>query len=65
MYRIRFFIAFIFEENKSNKKSREATGINYKGFSFKKRIVPDVFLKHLYHNGICLKVLEEKRNVSL
>lgn len=65
MYRISFFIALIFEENQSNKKTREATGFNYKGFSFKKRIVPDVFLKHLYHNGICSGVLEEKRNVSL
>lgn len=59
------FIVQLFEEKLDNKKSREATGINYKGFSFKKRIVPDVFLKHLYHNGICSGVLEEKRNVSL
>lgn len=65
MYRIRFFIVKLFVEKFGNKKSREATGINYKGFSFKKRIVPDVFLKHLYHNGICSGVLEEKRNVSL
>jgi len=36
MYRISFFIALIFEENQSNKKTREATGFNYKGFSFKK-----------------------------
>lgn len=65
MHRISFFIVKIFTENFDDKKTREATGFNYKGFSFKKRIVPDVFLKHLYHNGICLKVLEEKRNVSL
>lgn len=65
MYMIIIFIGQIFFENLANKKSREATGINYKGFSFKKRIVPDIFLKHLYHNGICSGVLEEKRNVSL
>ena len=30
------------------KKSQAALGIIYKGFIFEKRIVPDVFFKHLH-----------------